>query len=123
MRAVRSIVLLLPTGLLVTLLIASLSGQDPTQAVPEGPAVRLREGSRLESATGWFRITADRTEFHASPGETKLICLENLALERIVDELEDGLTLIWQIDGRVTEYHGRNYLLVERAFVKSTLDR
>ena len=84
---------------------------------------RYREGTKLEKVSGWFKVAVDRVEFHPSDGGTSLVVLENLALERVVDELTGDLVLIWHIDGKITEYHGRNYLLIDRAFVRSARDR
>lgn len=89
------------------------------QETPE----RLREGTQFEKTNGSFRVAVDRVEFQPVQGGAALIVLENLALERVVDELTGDLELVWQVDGRITEYHGRNYLLLERAYVRTARDR
>jgi hypothetical protein len=99
------------------------------QETPDGSATtqqtaeRFREGTKFEKVNGSFRVAVDRVEFHPAQGGASLVVLENLALERVVDELTGDLELAWQVDGRITEYHGRNYLLLDRAYVRTARDR
>ena len=90
-----------------------LSGSAPT-------AERLREGTRLVNASGYFKLTGDRITFYLDQGDRRLQVLENLSLERIgalVGETPDPLE--WTVSGLVTEYGGGNYLLVQQATLKS----
>jgi hypothetical protein len=111
-----------------------LVGQsDPTPPVlPEGgtqeaptdvadPAasaeLRLREGMRLSDALGYFESTAEAPVFIDEEGR-RLIGLENLNLQRVVGAVraaEDPANLKWKVTGTITEYEGRNYILIERA--------
>lgn len=116
----RPLIALVMGGLTLLLLSGAMS-QDATPS--RETTFMLREGATLKDITGSFKVTIDRVEFHASDQEMKLVVLENLALERIVDELEGSSLVLWQVEGTVTEYHGRNYLLVQKAFVKSTVSK
>lgn len=123
-------------GMLVamaTLLIgwsAAWSQTPPPSRMPVGPAAvspaiastqqpskdRLREGTELSEARGYFRFVDDRVVFFRSNGDSRYIGLENLNLERIVSEITNNPTqLEWTVVGTVTEYRGANYLLVRRA--------
>lgn len=106
-----------------SLLVAATLNQDPVAESDEAPTNRIREGTTIQAATGWFKRSGDRIEFQPTGENVKFVVLENLALERVAAELEGEVTLVWQIDGTITEFHGRNYLLVDRAFVKSTIER
>jgi hypothetical protein len=78
---------------------------------------RLREGMRLNDAPGYFEAAADVPVFIDEEGR-RLIGLENLNLQRIVQSVrsaEDPKSLKWKVTGTITEYEGRNYILVERA--------
>ena len=100
--------------------------EDPLteKEVPQStPAERYREGAKFQKISGWFKVAVDRVEFHPTDGSSPLVVLENLALERVVNELTGDLVLIWHVDGTLTEYHGRNYLLIDRAFVRSARER
>lgn len=94
-----------------------------TKEVSEETPERFREGTKFEKVNGSFRVAVDRVEFHPAQGGASLVVLENLALERVVDELTGDLELVWQVDGRITEYHGRNYLMLDRAYVRTARDR
>lgn len=52
-----------------------------------------------------------------------MVCLENLNLERIARAITDNTEqLEWRVSGVLTEYGGANYLLVDRAILKSRAD-
>lgn len=108
-----------------TALPATTEGRVPVQrsaAVPAGEK-RLREGSLLTDQAGHFRTTGDRVVFSASDGKMSMVCLENLNLERIARAITDNSEqLEWRVSGVLTEYGGANYLLVERAILKSRAD-
>lgn len=119
----RSAIALSLIVLTSSLLVAASLNQDSLESEEQEVATRIREGTEVRGATGWFRRAGERIEFQSLGETTKLVVLENLALERVAAELEGEVSLVWQIDGTITEFHGRNYLLVERAFVKSTIER
>ncbi len=85
---------------------------------------RLREGTDLKEARGYFRFVDDRVVFFRSNGDARYIGLENLNLERIVSEITNNPTqLEWTVVGTITEYRGANYLMVRRAVLsRSSLD-
>ena len=84
------------------------------------PNNRLREGTELADLAGSFRITGDRVTFYAANDIRRFVCLENLNLERIVRALtETSDQARWNVSGKVTEYQGANYLLIERATLNS----
>ena len=96
--------------------------QEASQT-PEKSEERYREGTQLEKVRGRFQADFDRVEFLPEKGDSTWIVLENLTLQRVEDELKEEVELGWQVDGMVTEYNGRNYLLLERAYVYTSEDR
>lgn len=69
---------------------------------------------------GYFHSTGDRIVFFSSKHDTRYIVLENLNLERIVNALADQPSRRkWKVTGTLTEYHGDNFLLVEKATLES----
>lgn len=77
---------------------------------------RLREGMEVVDCRGQFRRVGDRLAFFSDDGSVKLVCLENLMLDRIALSMaENPEALTWTITGTVTEYRGSNYLLIRRA--------
>ncbi len=76
----------------------------------------LREGTDLTDVRGVFRVTGDRMTFFTDGEATRLVCLENLLLERIVRKVaEDSEELVWNVSGTITEYGQSNYLLLKHA--------
>ncbi len=111
--------------------------QDPTSQPPSRAALhapsanktpmtgdrRLREGSVITDQAGCFKSTGDRIIFSSLDGRITTVCLENLNLERIARAVTDNLDpLEWRVSGTLTEFSGANYLLVERAILKSRTD-
>ncbi|MBP86037.1 MAG: hypothetical protein CMJ64_04860 [Planctomycetaceae bacterium] len=78
---------------------------------------RAREGSKIVQQLGEFRETGGRIAFYPEGSTKSLVLLENLALERVSRDLEQG-TRKWNVSGAITEYRGANYLLIERAVLK-----
>jgi len=73
---------------------------------------------------GRFEIVGDRTVFVTDGGALRLIALENLGLERITRTLANAPgPLEWKVTGTVTEYRGKNFVLVHRALVKGAGER
>jgi hypothetical protein len=83
------------------------------------PTRQVREGTSLQNEPGSFQITGDRMAFCPADGTDPLPALENLALERVWRMLEEVGNRPWSVSGTVTEYRGRNFLLIERAVVRS----
>ena len=96
--------------------------QEASQT-PEKSEERYREGTQLEKVRGRFQADFDRVEFLPENSDSTWLVLENLTLQRVEDELTDEVELGWEVDGMVTEYNGRNYLLLERAYVYTSEDR
>lgn len=100
---------------------AGSSNVLPSPNAPKPIKNRLREGTELHDAHGYFRFVEDRVVFFQSDGDARYTGLENLNLERIVSEITNNPTqLEWTIMGTITEYHGANYLLVRRAVLSRT---
>ena len=80
----------------------------------------LREGTRIVNQPGYFRISGDRLVFFSTQQNTRYVTLENLNLERIAAAMADQpRQRKWKVTGTMTEYHGDNYLLVEKAVLES----
>ncbi len=91
---------------------------SPTDSTRPDAKDRLREGTELQDARGYFRLVHDRVVFFRTEGESRFVGLENLNLERIVAEITNNPTqLEWTVVGTITEYRGTNYLLVRRAIL------
>jgi hypothetical protein len=82
-------------------------------------APRLREGELLENQVGTFELAGERVQFTLGGQRRVLPVLENLALERVARMLEQHVDSPWLVTGVVTEYRGRNYLLLQRAVVRA----
>ena len=102
----------------------SLDEAAPKSTPEKAGKERLREGTELPDARGYFRFVDDRVVFFRSDGDGRFIGLENLNLERIVSEITNNPTqLEWTVFGTITEYRGVNYLMVRRAVLsRSTSD-
>jgi hypothetical protein len=82
---------------------------------------RLREGTILADRGGRFRQDGDGAVF-ISDDQYELVVLENLNLERVVRTLKASdvsESISWSVSGVVTEFNGRNFLLINRAVYKS----
>jgi hypothetical protein len=92
------------------------SGDAPTMpGSPEKQGERLREGTRLIDASGSFQGVGDRIVFSPKGSKESYRILENLALQRISQTLEDvrGQRQCL-VSGTITEFRGANYLLVTK---------
>lgn len=89
---------------------------------PQATAVkRLREGTIINDQTGYFRENGDGASFVADSG-IEFGALRNLNLERVVKLLknaEEPSSVRWSVTGKVTEFAGRNYILISRSVYKS----
>ncbi len=78
--------------------------------------IRRREGATIAKQLGYFEAVGDRWVFRALDDSTRLVSLENLALERVARAVAEHTgRLRWSISGTLTEYRGANYLLITRA--------
>jgi len=82
---------------------------------------RLREGTTITNQLGRFRQSGGRATFVTEKG-LELGGLPNLNLERVVRMLksvEEADSIWWSVSGSITEFSGRNYILIKRAVYKS----
>ncbi len=94
------------------------SSGDALRDLGADKSVRLREGTELKDRLAVFKPAGDRTLCFVSGMPQRMIVLENLALERVLQTLErSSVELQWSIRGVVSEYRGANYLLIQRAVV------
>jgi hypothetical protein len=94
---------------------------SPREDVDEKSKRRLREGTLLTDQGGHFRQDGDGAVFVAESGY-ELVALPNLNLERVVRTLKGSdvsESIRWSVNGVVTEFNGRNYMLIRRAVYKS----
>ncbi|MHB8972428.1 MAG: hypothetical protein ACYC3X_20910 [Pirellulaceae bacterium] len=96
---------------------AAVDAPDTPHPNPE-PTRQVREGSVLKDELGTFQILGDRVVFSPVDGRTPFPMLENLALERVWRMLEEVGNRQWRINGTVTEFRGRNFLMLDRAVVR-----
>ncbi len=89
---------------------------DPTG---ENQLQRLREGVSLVDEVGTFSVMGDRIAFQPNDEKLAFGVLENLALERVWKVFDDTRDRQWCVSGAVTEYRGRNYLLLTRAVLRA----
>ena len=103
-------------------------GSSPTASArplvdenPDGPQGSKREGTEVDTV-GTFRVAGDRATFCVKDGSAKYQGLENLALERVTNVLANSRAkdVEWSVKGTLTEFRGRNYLLIDRAVVKAS---
>jgi hypothetical protein len=80
--------------------------------------LRLREGMKFVNRVGELREAGGRILFYPDGDTRSLQLLENLALERVSDDL-DQTQRKWSVTGIITEYRGGNYLLLHRAVLKA----
>lgn len=84
----------------------------------DGRGFRLREGMKFVNQVGELKEAGGRIVFYPEGYTQSLQLLENLALERVSDDL-DQTQRKWSVTGIVTEYLGSNYLLLHRAVLKA----
>jgi len=81
---------------------------------------RIREGTEIADQIGYFKLVGGRLVFFTGKDGQGFVGLENLNLERIArDVANHPEPLPWRVTGTVTEFRGNNFLLVERAILKS----
>lgn len=87
----------------------------------EAIKLRLREGTNLKNVVGRFRQSGDTLLFIDAENR-ELGGLPNLNLERIarmLQSVEEPESVSWSISGTITEYSGKNHLLITRAVFRS----
>lgn len=128
----QSFALLLAQGVLVAVLfVGRLAAENPDPLRSPSPAAsgrpasgpapksseRLREGTKLIDVTGTFQaVGSDNISFLATGNKESYRILQNLALQRISQSLEDNRApRQWIVSGTITEFRSANYLLVTKA--------
>lgn len=92
-----------------------------SEAIGDTQERRLREGTEIENSLGHFVRDGDGAIFVRQDG-LKFGGLPNLNLERVarlLKSIEQPDTVSWTVSGIVTEFGGRNFLLIKRAVYKS----
>jgi hypothetical protein len=117
-RCVRAPAFWLGMVILVAGVSANLTAQDGVEdtELPKTTQKILREGTRIESSVCECRSDGNRLSIKLDNNESRsLIALENLAAQRVLQAAtEDSKDSSWSITGTVTEFQGRNYILLER---------
>jgi hypothetical protein len=92
--------------------------QDSTSA--KVASTRLREGREVRDPQATFQLSGERLNCVLPSLQTTVTVLENLTLERAFEIMtQHDETATWEVEGLITEYQGRNYLLLRRAVVNS----
>lgn len=106
---------------------SSSPGFAPERGPSEGEGsqtkFRLREGTVITNQLGTFRHEGEGAVFILEK-DKELVALPNLSLERITRTLkgfDEPEGVRWTVSGVVTEFNGRNYLLISRAVFKSSV--
>ncbi len=80
----------------------------------------LREGARLVNQPATCRSVGDRLLVELPHTSLPLAVLENLAAQRILKAIQDDIGGgQWIINGSITEFQGRNYILLDRVLRQS----
>lgn len=94
--------------------VAESSSFAAEQGLIANPGRILREGVLLPEMVGVFRVFGERIQFVEREGGRAFRCLENLMLQRVQQVIGDEPSeTAWIVSGRVTEFRGENFLLVE----------
>jgi hypothetical protein len=91
-----------------------------TNASPRKKELRQREGTKFTEQLGRFQLSGDRVVFIPVKmgDENSLRVLENLTLERVLENLnESQADRLWTVTGVITEFRSVNYLLLSKAVV------
>ncbi len=84
--------------------------------------VVIREGTHIQDRRGRFELTGDSAVFIADDG-SQFGGLKNLNLQRVIQTLRatsESDVLNWTVSGDVTEYLGRNFILITRVVRRSS---
>jgi len=85
----------------------------PDQVVDDDSTID-REGTQVRKLRGQFIEVGRRWEFTSDHGSISYRLLENLALQRAAAAIrQDAEDNHWTVHGTLTEFEGRNYLLLK----------
>lgn len=100
-------------GLASALIVGYVSAQTGKTA---GEKTELaREGTKIESESAICRSHGERLVLELSSYDQPIVALENLATQRILEAVNiDPDDMHWSIHATMTEFKGRNFLLLER---------
>ena len=75
----------------------------------------MREGTKIVNQSATCRSSGDRLQVILAEDSTPVIALENLASQRILKAaMDDAGDERWVINGQITEFQGRNFILLDR---------
>ncbi len=75
----------------------------------------LREGAKIVDQPAVCRSSGDRLQITLGEATVPIIALENLASQRILKAtLDDAGDERWLVNGQITEFQGRNFILLDR---------
>lgn len=75
----------------------------------------MREGARIVNQPVTCRGAGDRLLVELPQSAVPIVALENLASQRILKSILDDIGgELWLINGSITEFQGRNYILLDR---------
>jgi hypothetical protein len=106
---------------------ASAEHRDGSYAgQPEGveKGMLLREGTQIKDQHGHFEPAGDSADFVDESGR-RLGGLKNLNMQRVTQVLRTSRVpeaIQWTVSGTITEFGGRNYLLITRVVRRSSAD-
>lgn len=102
-----------PTAVAVNIQSAwSVTAEDENH--PPVDTIAYQDGDQLEGVVGRFASTGGRVHFHpVDDAVDDYVVLENRMLERIDEAGRNGsLTDLWTVDGQITRYNDKFYLLL-----------
>ena len=93
-----------------------MASDRPSLAQMAKEDTAMREGTPMLDVKGRFRKQGERYQFVEEVSNKAFKCLENLCLQRIaVNQQDDERKVIWLVSAKVTEFHGENFLILEKA--------
>lgn len=95
----------------------------PAPAAGHSSGERFREGHRVTELAGRFESGGgERYSFFPEGGKERYTVLENIALERVAQKLDESRDAQWVVSGVFTEFKGANYLSITKAAIKTKAD-
>jgi len=75
----------------------------------------MREGTKIVDRPAVCHCSGDRLQILLGESTVPISALENLASQRILKAtLDDAGDERWVVNGQITEFQGRNYILLDR---------